>query len=1272
VRPIEQQHEVQAPFGSKWLTIVLGCLLVMSVVGWVVPAARAETTHAFLKTITEVPASSGAASTGPFFQPQAITVDSGHLYVADGGNENGRVDIFDDTTGAWLSQFEATPSLSFLREGIALGHSTGETETYVGADESGSGRIAVFNAAGHLQGTWDGSDTPAKEFGCFECNGPGDVAVDTSTSFSDPDAGDVYVSVPGQSVVDVFRPLAGGKEQYVTQITEREGTPLSEVFGVAVSPLNGDVIVLDANGVDIFEPALGSYTLVRRITETPKLGAFHELHTGAVVVDSTGEIYVADRGPRTVAQFDSEGNFLGAIQGSPAGPFGNTLGSLAVDPVSHDVFVGDRQGEFGAEREPVDVFGPDIILPDVVTGAATGVTPTEATLNGTVNPDEAGAATCRFVWGTSSSFGKTAACSEAVPDGNTPVAVHATLTGLEPDTSYSFRLQASNANGTNPGEGSVTFTTPGAGVHAASVTEVTADSASFEASIDPNNTPTTVHFQYGTTSSYGSTTPAEDIGSGKGDVTVGPSHVQGLQAGTVYHYRVVALSELSPGVFREFAGADQTFTTQAAGTNTGLLDGRHWEMVSPPNKEDAKIEPIDEASVVQAAARGNAISYLGNAPIEPEPAGSSNQVQILSTRGSGGWNSQNIALPHEATTGATTSEGQDYRAFSTELSSSVVQPIGPFTASLSAAASEQTAYLHDLRTGISTPLVTGCPEAGLPCPPEVEAHANVPRGTVIGGTGAECHTAGFRLCSPRFMGATPDLSHLLLESDVGLAEGVSGPGLYEWAEGALTFVGGIFHRNNAFQAVSDDGSRVVFNGASEGLEGLLVRDGAREETVRLGGVGSVFQFMSSDGSRVLYTSGGDLEECALVVPPGGKLECDVTDLTPGGGVVGRILGASGDGSWVYFAANSVLAPGGTTGDCPEADVEPTSEACGLYVAHGGVTGFVGALSGNDARDWQPNLRQHPARVSPDGQWIAFMSQEPLTGYDNQDASSNELDEEVFEYHAGAGTLVCASCDPTGARPSGVEYVHLNTANGGITGGDAIWREHQWIAGNVPGWTPYESVGALYQSRYLSDSGRLFFNSSVGLVPGDVNGNEDVYELEPAGAGGCTSPSSTGYIVADNGCLGLVSSGVAAGESAFLDASESGEDVFFLTSGRLSKADVDSGRDVYDAHECSGSSPCFPEVVAVPPACETGDSCKPAPSPQPSIFGSPSSSTFSGAGNVVPTVSKAAKPKAKPLTRVQKLARALAACHREARSRRVKCQKVARKRFGPVKKSRKKR
>jgi hypothetical protein len=321
------------------------------------------------------------------------------------------------------------------------------------------------------------------------------------------------------------------------------------------------------------------------------------------------------------------------------------------------------------------------------------------------------------------------------------------------------------------------------------------------------------------------------------------------------------------------------------------------------------------------------------------------------------------------------------------------------------------------------------------------------------------------------------------------------------------------------------------------------------------------------------------------------------------------------------------------------------------------------LSGADFPDWNGGaggLQALTARVSANGRWLAFMSQRPLTGYDNEDVTSvrpgERMDEEVFLYHApesGSGALVCASCDPTGARPHGREYAQIQVA-----GGDRIWQPTSMLAANLPGWTPYSGGKALYQSRYLSDSGRLFFNSSDALVPKDVNGTEDVYEFEPDGVGGCSASAGSGGVASKpEGCVGLISSGSSAQESAFLDASQDGSDVFFLTTAKLAAQDFDTAYDVYDAHICTAVSPCPPPPAPAPPPCDTEASCKPAPTPQPQIFGPSGSASFSGPGDLI------TEPRSpvKPLTRAQELARALKACAK-LRRRRVRCERAARQRY----------
>jgi hypothetical protein len=797
---------------------------------------------------------------------------------------------------------------------------------------------------------------------------------------------------------------------------------------------------------------------------------------------------------------------------------------------------------------------------------------------------------------------------------------------------------------------------------------VAAASAALGAQITPGGTDTTYRFEYGTDTSYGTSVPAPDADAGAGlsDVTV-KVHIQNLHPTTRYHFRVVATNVLG-----SVNGIDRTFTTQTADGEFALPDDRAWEMVSPPSKDGALIAPIVDW-VIQVSEDGNAITYVASAPIGSEPAGNRGPevTQILSARDPGGWSSQDIATPTDSATGFRTGVGQEYRFFSSDLSSGLVEPQGDTP--LSPGASERTIYRRDDATSSYLPLVTA---------------ANVPPGTAFGN-------------KIEFVSATPDLSHVLLRSNEGLtphAVQTGGLGsLYEWAGGQLQLVSVLPDGNQAVlpegdstssdgsglgaenldvrHAISNDGSRIVWAEVIGQERHLYMRDVAKEETIRLdaaqgvaepGLIEAQFQTASSDGSSVFFTDGqrltpestaggGGNRDLYVFDRNGGKLTDLTVDKNAGesAAVQGVLPGASEDGSYVYFVAQGVLAVGASSG------------SANLFVLHDTgsewTTTFIATLSSEDGNDWEgqlQNLGFVTSRVSPNGRYVAFMSDASPTGYDNIDANSGQLDEEVYLYDASSQSLVCASCNPTGARPTGM----LDTGEGvvgRVIDGRANWSG-RWLAGSVPGWTSVDLSHALYQSRYLSDTGRLLFNSADALVPQDANDNEDVYQYEPEGIGSCDR-SSEGFSERSGGCVALISSGTSGNESGFLDASVSGNDVFFVTAAPLAPQDLDTSYDVYDAHACTAASPCLAPPAVTPPACGTGESCRPAPSLQPAIFGASGSATFSGAGNLVPTASTG---NAKPLTRAQKLSRALKACRKKVRHvTRKKCEKKARARYG---------
>lgn len=104
---------------------------------------------------------------------------------------------------------------------------------------------------------------------------------------------------------------------------------------------------------------------------------------------------------------------------------------------------------------------PPAQAPAVVTGSASGVTSTSATLNGTVNPEGA-TTTYQFQYGTSTSYGSVAPAAPAsAGSGSSAIGESANLTGLSASTTYDYRLVATNATGTTDGSNQ-TFTTPAA------------------------------------------------------------------------------------------------------------------------------------------------------------------------------------------------------------------------------------------------------------------------------------------------------------------------------------------------------------------------------------------------------------------------------------------------------------------------------------------------------------------------------------------------------------------------------------------------------------------------------------------------------------------------------------------------------------------------------------------------------------------------------------------------------------------------------------------
>jgi hypothetical protein len=958
-----------------------------------------------------------------------------------------------------------------------------------------------------------------------------------------------------------------------------------------------------------------------------------------------------------------------------------------------------------AENEYGTTYGQDETFttsgpPRICAEPTTAIGQHEATIHACVNPDQFATA-YRFEYGETTGYGQEAPLGgQSIGSGSSPVALAAVLTGLNVGTTYHFRVVAENEAGVTTGPDQTFTTTPSAPVDAMFVTKISDSEAVLHAQINPLGDDTHYYFQYGTQSCQANpagctsipTPPGQDIGASTTDVA-GEAKLTGLSLGTIYYYRAIATNALGTT-----EGPERTFTTQQQPGSFTLADNRAWEMVTPPDKGGAPVETLTkEGGIIRASEDGNTLTYVVKNALGEEAEGnrSPEMQQILASRGGSAWSSKDIATPNTEAKGIAATNPPEYQFFTPNLSLALDEPAEPGPAPpLAPGVTQSTPYLRDNATNTFLPLVT---------------EANTPSGTQFGG----------RI---RFLSATADLSHVVITSSVALTGPESSHGLYEWSGGQLQYVSvrpngrvpagevelGFFNRV-VFHAISEDGSRVFWSKKEEnsGRGRLYMRDVIGGRTIRLDVAQGVaeplessaqFQAASSGGARVFFTdrqrltpdstteTGGaetmgkpDLYECEIV-EVAGKLTCELTDLTVDhnngehAAVQYFLFGASEDGSTLYLVAQGVLAENKNgNGEAARAGGD------NLYELHFDgakwTTTFIATLAGEDSPEWEggklADTAYLTARVSPDGRYLAFMSAAPVTGYDNVDASTaakGARDEEVFLYDSSTATLRCVSCNPSGGRPAGVlDIAESGEGVGLLVDRRKVWGEvghEHWLAGSIPGWTSESATYALFQSRALSDQGRVFFNSPDSLVPAAKNGKEDVYEYEPSGVGSCQSASG--------GCVSLISGGGSDRESAFLEATPDGSNVFFLTETRLLPQDTDTAFDIYDARECSEASPCLTPPESPPVPCAEVETCRPAEPAQP-ILGKPAVGTgaFTGPANPVTHVPIAkqetkARKTSKPLSRARKLKRALKRCHKRhvhSTKKRKACQRRAGHRYG---------
>ncbi|HMB54077.1 MAG TPA: hypothetical protein VKU40_12230 [Thermoanaerobaculia bacterium] len=947
--------------------------------------------------------------------------------------------------------------------------------------------------------------------------------------------------------------------------------------------------------------------------------------------------------------------------GMVAGGGGGLRGfhGIAVDEATETIYLSNA-----SNTRLIHVFGTETTEPIAVTFPPGEITATTALGQGTVDPQGSELSDCRF---EAAPAGETLGgpatlefpcetehaeaideeCTGAetplsgpgeIPAEAGPVCLSAPMEGLAPGTEYRYRLSVTSAE--DVGHGNVVdFKTKGPAIGETRAGGVAYTEANLAATIDPQGVDTAYRFEYGAAGPCSAnpcaSTPEVGIAAAAGP-SAALAALGGLSEATTYYFRAIATY---PEAEVTSFGPDRTFATYArpagpdpdcpnaarrAGPSAALPECRAYEQVSPLEKGTA--DAIDAKA--QAAAGGGSLAFrMQGGQILPGCEGGPEVTPVvsrLSDPATGSWSARCLATP------LAVSEYGAYDFFYHDFSDDLAKMAYCSGASLGVPGGGEGLYLMDTATGAST------------------------------WSGGDFEQTCAALAGATALLASPSYESLFFESPAQLAVD-AGPApppgeevlIYEWSEAsgpgqcagkerclALASVdeaeaavpGEIFAYRD--RAVSADGSRVFWRcGAGDGASvcarsgGQTVEIGASERGVPdpAGTLEKTFVDASADGEVAFFVSGEKLTDDATAsegeasfapgsglaksgslyrydfAAPAGERLTDITVVPdpgaqPAGAEVQGVVDASADGERIYFVALGALAPGAVAG-------KPN-----LYLWDGtgpeAVTVHVATLA--DLKVDRDNLNAYHSYPTPlasaDGQRLIFGSAAPLApGYDTANKAM------LYLYDAPTDTLRCISCDPSGEAASA----------------DAALGQ---------GGTPSNSLAGIinHQRRNLSADGRrAFFQTADALLPADVNGALDVYMwLDRDGSG--------------EGSLHLISSGRSADDSLFVDASASGEDVFFTTRERLSPLDDDSQVDVYDARVGGAAALAPPK----PSRCQ-GEACLPrAVVPDPL---SGASAGFVGPGNLA-LVARGCSASARRARGLSRRARSLRAAARRAARR----------------------
>ncbi|MGN6662672.1 MAG: hypothetical protein ACTHK6_00480, partial [Solirubrobacterales bacterium] len=302
-------------------------------------------------------------------------------------------------------------------------------------------------------------------------------------------------------------------------------------------------------------------------------------HSSVYPLENGEAHFYYEYGPTTAYGSTTPTQSAGGGLGPDASSY--TLGGLAPNTVYHyRVYAFNTHGgEFGLDKTFTLV-----VPPSAATSPASGVEPSGATLNGTVNP-QAVDTHYYFEYGTTTSYGsdQPAPPGTDAGSGTSSVGAGTTLSGLVPATTYHYRLVASSSAGTSYGADQ-SFTTPAlppsVTVEAASNIEA-GGHATLHGSVNPGNAATHYRFEWGTSEAYGNKAPVPD-GELAAALSAKPVEqaISGLAGHTTYYYRLVAENSAGSGEAKgsfttpAWAPAVSTEAASAIKARSAILNGK--------------------------------------------------------------------------------------------------------------------------------------------------------------------------------------------------------------------------------------------------------------------------------------------------------------------------------------------------------------------------------------------------------------------------------------------------------------------------------------------------------------------------------------------------------------------------------------------------------------------------------------------------------------------------------------------------------------------------